>query len=82
MSVEANAEGSTVHDEDSATPEEEVLAAYEWSAGTCFRCGRVDCQVAPVGFMEQAAGRVPVMACKWCVLRMERQREAAAERYG
>lgn len=67
---------------DEATSEDVVLAAYTWTAGTCFKCGRRDTRTATVGALPRAAGRLTIQACQACVLRLERDREHAAQRYG
>lgn len=64
------------------TPREDVLAAYEWQPGTCYRCGRDAERTAVVGRLLQQQGAVPIRACETCTLTLERFREAAAERYG
>lgn len=81
--VVASLKGPHVQD-DSLTPLEVVLAAYEWAAGTCFRCRRPADRTAVVGELVQPRrrGKVPVRACEACVVRLERSREMAAERYG
>lgn len=64
------------------TPAEDVIAAYEWAEGRCFRCGRPDVPTAAVGSLPQETGTVEVRACEACVLVLERDRERAALRYG
>jgi hypothetical protein len=71
-----------VVEDDEATSEDVVLAAYTWTAGTCFKCGRHDTPTAAVGALPRAAGHVTIQACQACVLRLERDRERAAQRYG
>lgn len=69
-------------DDSTPTSVEAILAAYEWRAGRCFKCGAANVPTAPVGELPQCAGAVAVSACKPCVLRLEQDRERAAERYG
>lgn len=65
------------------TPADEIFAVYTWSlGGTCYRCGRNDVETAAVGSVQPAEGPVEVSACPSCVLRLERDRERAAHRYG
>jgi hypothetical protein len=65
------------------TPAGDVFAAYEWSRkGPCYKCGRTDVDTAPVGCINPEAGPVNILACPSCLLLLERQREAAAARYG
>jgi hypothetical protein len=73
--------GTHVHG-DATTPAKEVLAAYEWSAGKCFRCAGPDVPTALVGVLHQRRGTVGIRGCEPCVLAMERARERAAQRYG
>jgi hypothetical protein len=73
--------GQHVQD-DSVTPAEDVVAAYEWETGACYRCGRVGCPTAAVGTLQQESGTVQVRACERCTLLLERERERAAQRYG
>lgn len=68
--------------EGSLTPREKIVAAYEWGPGRCYRCGAMGDRTAVVGRLVQRSGRVPVRACENCVVRLERSRELAAERYG
>lgn len=64
---------------DSPTPAPAVIAAYSWTpASACFRCGRSGVETAEVGYLPHRS----ISACATCVLLMEREREAAAERYG
>lgn len=80
--VVASLKGPHVHD-GSLTPRDVVVAAYEWSAGRCFRCRREEERTAVVGELVQPrSGRVPIRACEPCVVSLERAREIAAERYG
>lgn len=62
------------------TPIEQIVTAYDWEPGRCFRCQCRDVDTATVGHLG-AEGR-PVRACATCTLILERAREAAADRYG
>jgi hypothetical protein len=64
------------------TPTTAVLAAYQWALGNCFRCSRRGTYTAVVGELRRESDRVAVRACMACVLRLERDREQAARRYG
>jgi hypothetical protein len=69
--------------DDSLTPHDVVVAAYEWAPGCCFRCRQESERTAVVGRLAQPLRKqVPVRACEPCVVRLERTREMAAERYG
>lgn len=78
----SSTEGNHAVQNNPPTPREQILAAYEWTVGACFRCGRVGCSVAVIGHLVQMESSLPVRACEECVIRMEREREAAANRYG
>jgi hypothetical protein len=80
--VVAPLKGPHVYD-DSLTPPEVVVAAYTWEPGRCFRCRQEAERTAVVGRLVQPRrGQLPVRACEPCVIRLERSREMAAERYG
>ena len=66
------------------TPAEQVFAAYSWSLDRpCYRCGRDDVETATVGAVSPDPDEaIDVPACPSCVLALERDREAAARRYG
>ncbi|MFE1321570.1 hypothetical protein [Kitasatospora phosalacinea] len=68
--------------EGSLTPREEIIAAYEWAPGRCYRCGTKVDRTAVVGRLVQPTAKIPVRACENCTVRLERSRELAAERYG
>ncbi|MFI9344897.1 hypothetical protein ACIG0D_27080 [Streptomyces sp. NPDC052773] len=63
---------------------QQILDLYEWSPGVCFRHpGRGELPTAHVKTIRPPAGGLQdVRACAECVLRMEEQRKAAAERDG
>lgn len=63
---------------------EEVLALYEWRAGTCFRHptrGAID--TAHLETLHSRAGNeTDIRGCRACVLELENQRMRAAVRAG
>lgn len=64
------------------TPEA-ILALYEWATGACFRCARAGVPVTRVDGIRTPSGDVyELAACQACILSMEREREAFAERRG
>ncbi|MGW2595439.1 hypothetical protein ACWCXC_34915 [Streptomyces sp. NPDC001515] len=64
------------------TPDE-ILALYDWTAGVCFRCARAGVDVTAVGQISTPSGdRYDLAACERCILAMERERRAYAERRG
>lgn len=62
----------------------ELLALYEWAAGTCFRhpgLGQVD--TAHLKTLHPRTGEnLDIRGCQECVLVLEGQRERAASRSG
>lgn len=63
---------------------EEILALYDWRSGTCFRhpnLGRVE--TAHVKTLHPRTGEgLDIRACKGCVLKLEGERQRAAEQSG
>lgn len=64
-----------------STPIAEIVAAYDWTPGTCFRCG-AEVETAPVGWLTIDEELLAVDGCLTCAVVMERERERAADRYG
>lgn len=64
--------------------DEELLALYEWSGGTCFRHpARGEVLTAHVKTIRPPAGGLQdVRACRECVVAMEVERERASLRAG
>ncbi|GAB2717904.1 hypothetical protein [Streptomyces bullii] len=63
---------------------QQILDLYEWSPGVCFRHpSRGEVPTAHVKTIRPPAGGIQdVRACTECVLQMEEDRKAAAERTG
>lgn len=60
-----------------------IVAAYEWRPGDCYRCGAKGVPTAIVGEVApQDSPPVKLRACKDCTIALERERDAAAARYG
>lgn len=73
---------STPHPPSDSAGTRIVIAAYEWSPGDCYRCARHDENTAALGRLPHGGEKVEVRACVGCVIALERERQAAAERYG
>lgn len=61
----------------------EILAAYEWKLGVCFRHpadGETD--TAAIGAIHGSVEDVEVRACRDCVVTLEARRELTARRSG
>ena len=59
-----------------------ILGLYNWTAGTCFRCGDDDF-VTPLGAVDTPRGeRYELDACGCCILRLEAERRRYALRQG
>ncbi|MCX4450749.1 hypothetical protein [Streptomyces sp. NBC_01789] len=60
-----------------------ILTLYDWAVGVCFRCARTGLGVTPVGSISTPSGDLyELAACERCILAMERERQAYAERRG
>lgn len=62
---------------------DDVLAAYTWSAGDCFRCATAKTCTTRVGDIDTPGGEhYEIRACGSCVLLMEEERRQWAQRQG
>ncbi len=62
---------------------DDVLAAYTWSAGDCFRCATPQVPTVSVGEIDTPSGeRYDIRACGRCVVAMEAERQRWARRHG
>ncbi|GAB2695708.1 hypothetical protein [Kitasatospora kifunensis] len=61
---------------------EAVRSAYQWSTGSCFRCGAEGVEVAELGPIGPAEQEIVLFACADCLATLEADRETAARRAG
>lgn len=61
----------------------DVLDAYAWAVGDCFRCAKSEVPTAKVGEIGTPVGDLyTVRACEGCILEMEGERRRWAEQRG
>lgn len=62
---------------------DEILAAYTWATGDCFKCASLRLPTTRVGEIDTRSGEhYDVRACEACVLVMERERQRWLVRRG
>lgn len=60
-----------------------ILALYEWTMGSCFRCADQNVFVSRVGSIDTPAGDTyRLAACGSCILALEDERRRYAARRG
>lgn len=58
----------------------ELWSRFDWWVGSCFRCERTGVAVAEVGEIAVADTAFPLLACQWCVFRLEQLHWNMSER--
>lgn len=62
---------------------DDILALYEWTPGSCFRCARTGLDTTHIKTVRPRSGPArEVRACRDCVLELEEVRRRDAERHG
>ncbi|MER7508952.1 hypothetical protein ABTX82_11405 [Streptomyces lavendulae] len=50
---------------------QQLWQRFEWTSGSCFRCERLDVEVAVIGSIAVGEVEVEIHACRKCAFRLE-----------